>query len=59
MGVAARNAIPAGLVPQLGDLAVNYGVKAIQLLLNLNGATLAVDGVPGSASESVVAEDGR
>lgn len=51
VGAKARNDLRDGLVPTLDDLAVNYGVKAIQKLLNLAGASpkLVEDGVFGKS----------
>ena len=37
VGAAARNAVRDGKTPTSDDLAVHYGVKAIQKLLNLAG----------------------
>jgi peptidoglycan hydrolase-like protein with peptidoglycan-binding domain len=51
VGVKARNDIRDGKVPTLDDLAVNYGVKAIQKLLN---AGLVVDGVFGKGTDAKV-----
>jgi peptidoglycan hydrolase-like protein with peptidoglycan-binding domain len=56
VGSAARDAVKAGLIPTQDDLAVNYGVKAIQKLLNLAGASpkLAEDGVFGAGTDKGV-----
>lgn len=56
VGSAARDALKAGKVPTTDDLAVNYGVKAIQKLVNLAGASpkLAEDGVSGKGTDAGV-----
>lgn len=56
VGSASRDASAAGLIPTLDDLAVNYGVKAIQKLLNLAKAspTLVVDGIFGKGTDAGV-----
>lgn len=54
VGSAARDAESSGLTPPLDALAVRYGVRAIQKLLNLSGASpqLSVDGVLGKGSDA-------
>ena len=54
VGSAARDTMKAGHTPSLDDLAVNYGVKAIQQLLNYGHPTLVVDGVFGRATDGGV-----
>lgn len=54
VGAAGRNALRTPVPPTLDDLAVFYGVKAIQQLLNLAGASpkLSEDGVLGKGSDT-------
>lgn len=54
VGSAARNAIRDGKTPTLDHLAVHYGVRAIQQLLNRFGAKLSEDGVFGNATHVAV-----
>jgi len=54
VGSAARDTMKAGHTPSLDQLAVNYGVKAIQKLLNYGHPTLVVDGVFGRATDAGV-----
>jgi hypothetical protein len=54
VGSAARDTMRAGHTPSLDDLAVNFGVKAIQKLLNFTGAALVLDGVFGKGTDAGV-----
>lgn len=54
VGSAARDATRAFLTPTLDDLAVNYGVKALQKLLNFVGSGLSLDGVFGKGTDGAV-----
>lgn len=54
VGKAAQEAVRAYLTPTLDDLAVNFGVKAIQKLLNYGAAGLALDGVFGKGTDAAV-----
>lgn len=54
VGKAAQVAAQAGTKPTLDDLAVNFGVKAIQKLLNLGGGELVMDGVFGKGTDAAV-----
>ena len=54
VGSAARDTMRAGHTPDLDTLAVNFGVKAIQQLLNYTGAGLVRDGVFGRGTEAAV-----
>ncbi len=54
VGKAAQTALRVPVAPPLDDLAVYYGVKAIQQLINLAGVTpkLSEDGVLGKGSDA-------
>jgi peptidoglycan hydrolase-like protein with peptidoglycan-binding domain len=55
VGSAARDTMRAGHTPSLDTLAVMYGVKAIQRLLNATGDwALAIDGVFGRGTDNAV-----
>lgn len=54
VGSAARDTMREGHTPTLDDLAVNFGVRAIQKLLNYTGAKLVTDGVFGKGTDAGV-----
>ena len=54
VGASARDAAKEGAKPTLDDLAVNFGVKAIQKLLNYHANALVLDGVFGKNTDGAV-----